>query len=615
MRILSIRSFLFVIAVLLLSATTSSCSREDDPEEQKEEQEDKKVEDWENEDINGDATMESGPMRFFIGSVDGMTRSSTTYAGVCNLSEDDLVAVGITRSGESEDVKLYKVLSTGYLEYAGSGEPFLWKSRNEQVSIRAWSYGRSSATTANGFNLTTKPEDADYSLEPDQDSNGYNELLYCKSMSKKCSDGTITFTFYHQLARVVFNVTHERAGTLSVTSTSIGNTSSFPTKARFSVPSGSSNYGTWTTKNTYNTISPKTETTQSGYQKTYSAVVFPGTAYAKNTYFFTITNSDGNYVYSIPGASDVTLTAGSQYFYTITVKDRLKLPIEYVAEHNMQTATTMATNNYPSNSAYFYWGSDGSSTSYLTTQMKNFMNGITISGTKYHLPSVKEVMSVIAPIYATSGYVEGIEGESGKRITYGNTVFTQTGLGEPLEWGRKSDGTYLVSGKFYNEYATNPSYTSTEGGITYKYGYGIRLKDKDIAGPSGYGKYTCAYRYTYATQDATCNNAPSTRVRVKYLGTSSTVTLSDIVGNSNASFWESDYYEVIFPHCGNFTDAANHNAGTNSSARESSEGFYWSATPLNTANAHYFRLLPAEIRGDNWRNVYYSFNVRLFKDE
>ena len=399
MRILSIRSFLFIMIALMLSAAICSCSREEEPEEQKEELEDKKVEDWENEDINGDATMESGPMRFFIGSVGEVTRSSTTYAGVCNLLEDDLVAVGITRSGESEDVKLYKVLSTGYLEYAGSGEPFLWKSQNEQVSIRAWSYGSSIQTS----NTLTPPESYDYSLETDQQTNGYNELLYCKAMNKKCSDGTITFTFYHQLARVVFNVTHERTGTLSVNSSSIGNTTSFPITARFSVPTGSSNYGTWVTKTTYNSITPKTETTQSGFQKTYSAVIFPK-KYTQNTQLFSLTSNSLNYTYEISDADGQDLLVGNQYNYTIQVRDGLfrRNPLWYVAPYNMLTSTTMATSDNAGN--YFNWSTAmnyfaAQSTSYSTYKTA----GKTIGGVKYHLPVAGEWKSIMPCTVNTDG--------------------------------------------------------------------------------------------------------------------------------------------------------------------------------------------------------------------
>ena len=349
MRILVKRTFLFVIAALQLSATICSCSREDDPEEQREEQEDKKVEDWENVDMSGDAIMESAPMRFFVGNNEGETRSTTTYAGVCKLTEGDLVSVGITRSGESEIVKLYRLKSDGYLEYAGTdNEPFLWKRQSEQVSIRAWSYGTSTQTE----NTLTPPESYDYSLETDQQTNGYNELLYCKVMDKKCSDGTITFTFYHQLARVVFNVKHELENDLSVTSHFVGQATSFPVVARFAIPEGNSNVGTWTTKGTYNTIIPKTETTQSGYRRTYSVVVFPS-SYGAATTLLTIKNSDGDYVYKTTSSGSTTLNGGNQYFYTITVKNGFVQDFSY--KNSAQTFTTPYAGKY----RIECWGASG----------------------------------------------------------------------------------------------------------------------------------------------------------------------------------------------------------------------------------------------------------------
>lgn len=424
MRILVKRTFLFVIAALQLSATICSCSREDDPEEQREEQEDKKVEDWENVDMSGDAIMESAPMRFFVGNNEGETRSTTTYAGVCKLTEGDLVSVGITRSGESEIVKLYRLKSDGYLEYAGTdNEPFLWKRQSEQVSIRAWSYGTSTQTE----NTLTPPESYDYSLETDQQANGYNELLYCKAMNKKCSDGTITFTFYHQLARVVFNVTHERTGTLSITSSSIGNTTSFPITARFSVPTGSSNVGSWTTGTNYNTITPKTETTQSGYQKTYSAVVFPETTYAKNTKFFTVNNSEGNYVYSIPNASDVTLTAGNQYYYAITVKDAKdvrKNPLYYMAEYRLAENGTSFDATPGWHVTYMRTFSNAMSLgySYTTSRYDGYAVPATpkkISGVAYHIPTAMEWYS-ICPLHWVEDYQYLYE--SGSNDTEGISV-------------------------------------------------------------------------------------------------------------------------------------------------------------------------------------------------
>ena len=622
MRILSMRTFLFVIAALLLSATTCSCSREDDPEEQKEEQEDKKVEDWENEDIDGDATMESAAMSFFIGGNDPLTRSSTTYAGVCTLETDDLVAVGIIRSGESEDVKLYKVLSTGYLEYAGSGEPFLWKSRNEQVSIRAWSYGSSTQTA----NTLTPPESYDYSLETDQQTNGYNELLYCKSMNKKCSDGMITFTFYHQLARVVFNVKHQKRADLIVNSVTLGN-STFPVSARFVLPTGDCNVGSWNMKSTKSTITPKSENPKTGFDRTYSAVVFPDVNYAQNTSLLTINNTEGNYAYKIIPSGGVTFDAGKQYYYTITVKDVVpKLPIEYlIGTHNMQNATTMASDDKPESMGYFHYGSNKTT---MTATMKSFHNGITISGNYYHLPTVREWTSVVPPYYSQFNFDWlGCEGPNGSRISWNNTLFVQTGRGEIIEWGRMKDGTYTVPAQmFYNEYATHASDANYGNTSTAKHGYAIRHKDRDVAGPSGYGKYTCAYRYTYQyTDDGKCNGHKSFRIKVRYLGASSTTSLSEI---TNDAYWNQSgatYYEIIFPTSGRTlnshyqdypysTDPASYppNGGNQDC------GYLWSSNPLYDESvpdyAYYMHFRPGDCFSDTQGQVGIGWGVRLFKD-
>lgn len=307
------RLLIFVSVVLALQ----SCSRE--PDQEQPQPNDPVVEGWEETVIEGDGELESSIINFCVGGfqmdADGNHRSSTTYEGICTFAVGDLVTIALTRSGEPEDVKLYKVLSDGSLEFVKGGTyPFVWLNKSETVSVRAWSYGTTNETS----NTMIAPETYDYSLETDQQSNGYNELLYCKAADR--TYGIVTLDFYHQLSRVIFNVKHNREDDLEVTSQSVGNTTSFPTVARFVVPSGASNLGTWNTKSTYNTIIPVSETVQAGFERTYSAVVFPYT-YAQNTKFFTITNSDGNYVYSIPTPSGSTLFAGSQYNYTITVKD------------------------------------------------------------------------------------------------------------------------------------------------------------------------------------------------------------------------------------------------------------------------------------------------------
>lgn len=378
-----------------------SCSHE--PETIEEPNNGNNVVEWQDSVITGDATMSA--MSFNVGDVMSVerqeeTRSTTTYAGVCTFSIGDYIAVAVTRSGASEVVKLYRVKSDGSLEYAGGdNDPFVWKSTGETVSIRAWSYG----TTTNLAYTLTPPESRDYSLETNQNTNGYLELLYCKAANKSYSGGTISLNFYHQLARVVFNVNHERSGTLSVTSSSVGNSTSFPVSARFNIPTGSNNVGSWTTRSTYGTVTPKTETTQSGYQRTYSAVIFPKT-YAQNTKLFGLTSNSLSYAYEISEAAGQNLVEGHQYNFTILVKDGIfrRNPLWYVAPYNMLTSNTMATTDNSGN--YFNWSTAMSYFAAQTTSYSAYKTaGKTIGGVKYHLPVAGEWKSIMPGTVSTDG--------------------------------------------------------------------------------------------------------------------------------------------------------------------------------------------------------------------
>jgi len=336
-KLLNGKSLLF--AALLLSAISMSCSKE--PQDTNSKQSGNNVHEWEDSTLSGDAVMGSA-MAFKVGggiSVErtSQTRATTNINGTATFSTGDLVAVAVTRSGGSEVVKLYQVKSDGSLEYAGGdNDPFVWKSTGETVSLRAWSYGTSTILSY----MLTAPETFDYNLETDQQTNDYRELLYCKADNKSYSGGAISLNFYHQLTRLVINVKHELEDALAVTSVSIGGT--FPVSARFSVPTGSDNVGSWDVKSTQAPITPKTETTQSGAQCTYSAVLFPKN-YAKNSRVFTLVNSDGNYVYNIGEDEGQTLVAGNQYNYTITVKNGFSQNFSYVASAQTFTAPQAGT--------------------------------------------------------------------------------------------------------------------------------------------------------------------------------------------------------------------------------------------------------------------------------
>lgn len=366
-------------------------------------------------------------------------------------------------------------------------------------------------------------------------------------------------------------------------------------------------------------------------------VVLPASGYAPSTtyidkdpiYYETATNkgagfywsavpSSVSYIYRI-GFHNVNIDSNGSappgYGFSVRLfKDaRPKLPIQYVAEHNMYNATKMANNDYPSTSYFVLW-SNALSSFDGHKSITNY-SGTALSG-KYHLPTVQEWMSISSPYFATASAANAavdVDGADSKRITYENNVFTQTGLGETLQWGRRTDNTWVMpSTKFYNEYATNSSYISTVGGVTRKYGYAIRLKPRDIAGPDGYGEYTCAYRYTYTDKDPDCNNKPSLRVKVHYLGTFSSTTLSDI---TNEAYWSQageTYYEVILPACG----YAGGNQSAGASASETTRGYYWSNTERDGVNAFSMNFYEDAVYGDKWGNkTTGGCTVRLFRSE
>ena len=389
-----------VAAIALLFVLTTSCSHEPVVEPEKPSGTD--VHEWEDSTINGDAVMTR--MMFSVSDGDmavernAITRNTTDISGTGTFSTGDYVAIAVTRNGSATETrKLYRVTSTGNLEYAGSdNEPFVWKSTSESVTIRAWSYG----TTTNHSYTLTPPESREYTLEANQ-SSGYNELLYCKATNQSYSTMPMTLTFYHQLARVVINVNHERTGTLNVTSATIGS-STFARSATFVLPTGSNNVGSWTMGSTQGAITPKTETTTSGFQKTYSAVIFPST-YAQNTKFFTITNHEGNYVYNVSDVGGATLSEGNQYNYTITVKDIKdirKNPLYYMAEYRLAENGTSFDPTPGWGVSYMRTYQNAMSIGYTaqTTTYDGYAVPATpkkINGVAYHLPTRLEWLGIV----------------------------------------------------------------------------------------------------------------------------------------------------------------------------------------------------------------------------
>ena len=366
-----------IAAFALLFVLTMSCSHE--PAVEPQEPGGTNVAEWNDSAFNGDAVMNQ--MTFCIGDGitvkrDAATRATTDIDGVADFETGDLVAVAVTQGTSAEEIKLYRVKSDGSLEYAGGdNNPLIWKSATNPATIRAWSYG----TSTNLSYTLDAPESFDYSLTANQQTNDYNELLYSKEAAisyATYSSSPIPLTFRHQLSRLVVNIEHDRTTTLTGTASmgdNVNNT--FPITARFDTIGG----GSWTPI-AYGAITPKGETAQSGYEATYSAVIFPGT-YAQNTKLFTLTNTDGDYVYAVSDASGQTLAAGNQYNYTILVKDDLcrRNPLWWVAQYNLASNKTSFVAAHSTTNQYKF--------TFAEANTENIAN--------YHLPSRDEQVSII----------------------------------------------------------------------------------------------------------------------------------------------------------------------------------------------------------------------------
>ena len=305
----------------------------------------------------------------------------------------------------------------------------------------------------------------------------------------------------------------------------------------------------------------------------------------------TATVADGtNYTYATTTAS-----------YTLTLINRPKLPIEYIAPYNMGTATAMATDNNPTNSAYFYWGSN---TSTPATNMSKFIKGTALTG--YHLPSKAEWCSIVAPYYAGSND-SSMGGSDNQRITYKRG--SSSNLSETVAWGvTNNNGTYSydVNQVFYNDYncPNDPAHTYI--------GYGLRFKEKS---GSNYvnGQYTCAYRYEYKTSDSNAGGQKSLTIQVKYVGANAGITISTI---SNESWWTSPDFTVVIPACGHKgNNSSDYAAGSYSSASDTAHGCYWSATARDASYVHDMGFSTSAVYGNSWAQPGYGFSVRLFADK
>lgn len=277
-------------------------------------------------------------------SMRGASTDATATGGYV-FSDGDKVCIAITGDGTTsarsttEEKKLYKVetanTSTGSaqaLAYDGAAtDAFIWMSKNEEIALRAWSDGTSSTTT-------TDPNGETFTISTTQNSDtDIKELLYSPSpatnYSYAANSSSLNIPLYHQLARVVVNVTGTIASDVSVTSVTIGSSDKeVPTSAMFTKPS-SGNYGKWSYQGTDGIITAKKEA-----DNVFSAVVIPYDGetnsdnynyYHKDDEFIVITTSRGVYAYSL--ASNLNIESGKQYTFNITNLNEIKLNVTVTA--------------------------------------------------------------------------------------------------------------------------------------------------------------------------------------------------------------------------------------------------------------------------------------------
>lgn len=274
--------------------------------------------------------------------------TDATATGGYTFQGDELMAISVigvansSRSTSVAEVKEYRVAagnggstagSARTLTYTGAATgAFQWLSLTEQIKIKAWSFG---TTTNPGSTVPTT-----FTIETTQTGDYIKELLYSPATTKSYSSSAINIPLYHQLARVVVNVTNTESGNyqndgFTVSSVTIGtDANKVPTSATFSEPA-TGEYGTWNSQGTDGTITAKAETTVGTNKATYSAVVIPydGTTnskyYQSGHKFITITTSRGVYTYTL--TSNLNIEPGKQYTFNITNLNEIKLNVKVKA--------------------------------------------------------------------------------------------------------------------------------------------------------------------------------------------------------------------------------------------------------------------------------------------
>lgn len=229
----------------------------------------------------------------------------------------------VSGEGTSRPLSPFNIANTNY-----------WTSTTEKKKIvKAWSYGTGIVPTLSNHAVGS------YTLPtPQTDTSG--ELLYSPGAASKlytASPNTFALTFYHQLAKVVFNVKADV--NVSVTGATMLN---IPTTATLTTPTTAYVNG-WTSLGTLATVTPVGGTTIKtagpSTTATYSAVLIPGDYKGKT--LLKLVTANGNYSYTVPSESAFNLLPGKCYTFTIVIKNKVMLGTVSVTEWVSNSATNL----------------------------------------------------------------------------------------------------------------------------------------------------------------------------------------------------------------------------------------------------------------------------------
>lgn len=450
------------------------------------------------------------------------------------------------------------------------------------------------------------------------DESPANSLIEGTGFTRKVkyTTKTIPLEFEHRLAKIRIKCTTNGATVKKVEMTNIQRSIVFNSSDN---TFGALSTATDDVDNTANTIIMYNDATTGSNTDFYCAAIIPMQSLAVGTAFITITTSSGvPLVYKLPDDLDPSETmhnfeSGKQYNFNVNINDYeltvtstitnwtdavdgtdfthgdglafipnyMKLPLWYMAEYNMTSATSMASTE---NDGYFYSWSDAmslfaaSTTSYTTYACA----GKKINGESYHLPVRAEWWSISPGHDSNSSSLWPYDNGSG---TYKSNYITPV-------WGYNSTTKAGVAESSYWKYIS-----STEM-------HAIRFLGTEFCSAWKYVK-TGNSMIIYATLiDKVENN--SSAASTWYASNFSSVTFGDY--ESLGAVRRTIYARGERPSSG---------SGNAATAWANTYGYYWSATEVNGSDAYGLHINPYDASGGTFVRDYpknMGESVRLFRD-